>query len=267
MRHRCVLIAIVVSFVTAAVTQQLTPPSQAELDAISRRGRMLAEYDQAAWHATDAVMALRPDLSELSFYAAKKTSNGWSAAWGRLNEQRDRALLFYEAIQGDSPTDFRALVHESPIEDTGFFLVAGHAIPLALGDYPREQRAYNMAVIPAELEGVYVYIQPAQTKTGVYPLGGDVRYHISADGTKILEKRQLHKTILEMETTKDTVTDFHIHVLSNVPEDTDVFHVLRKNPPVPGYVSTKTFSYLIASDGSIRVIGETDKWLGRQKKR
>ena len=35
-------------------------PTQAELDAITDRGRLLAEYDTASWYATDAVFALKP---------------------------------------------------------------------------------------------------------------------------------------------------------------------------------------------------------------
>lgn len=34
--------------------------SDAELAAITARGRLLAGFDNAAWHATDAVMATKP---------------------------------------------------------------------------------------------------------------------------------------------------------------------------------------------------------------
>jgi hypothetical protein len=77
----------------------------------------------------------------------------------------------------------------------------------------------------------------------------------SADGTKILEKRQMHKTILEASRMlgKKTVGGVHTHVLSDVPEDTDVFHVLTQDPHQPEFVATPHFFYQVRGDGSITI--------------
>ncbi|HET9804329.1 MAG TPA: hypothetical protein VFP96_13915, partial [Candidatus Acidoferrum sp.] len=102
---------------------------------------------------------------------------------------------------------------------------------------------------------LFVYIYPAQTKARVYPLGGDVRYLISADGMKIIEKRQMHKSILEAgapnDKAKKVVAGFHTHILSDLPEDTDVFHVLTQDPRVPEMVGTPHFLFHILADGTI----------------
>ena len=42
-----------------------------------------------------------------------------------------------------------------------------------------------VAVLPAEKDQFWVYVLPAPTKAGVWPLGGDVRYRISPDGAKV----------------------------------------------------------------------------------
>jgi hypothetical protein len=42
------------------LAQKSAPLSREQLAEITGRGRLLAEYDQAAWHATDAVMATHP---------------------------------------------------------------------------------------------------------------------------------------------------------------------------------------------------------------
>lgn len=80
-----------------------------------------------------------------------------------------------------------------------------------------------------------MYVLPAQTQAGIYPLGGDERYLITADGSAIVEKRQLHKAIIEvrpdsMPKGTTPAAGYHTHVLSDVPEDTDVFHVLTRKP-------------------------------------
>jgi len=98
----------------------------------------------------------------------------------------------------------------------------------------------------------------------VYPLGGDTRYVVSADGLKILEKRQMHKSILETGPPpgKKTVGGFHAHVLSDVPEDTDVFHVLTQDPPLPEFIGTEHFTYQVKTDGSIQL----EKEMKRKRK-
>lgn len=104
---------------------------------------------------------------------------------------------------------------------------------------------------------------PAQTKAGVYPLGGDVRYLMTADGGTIVDKRQLHKTIIVLAPSsipKGTTpaTGVHTHVLSEVPEDTDVFHVLTRQPPQSEFIGTTNKKpYEISTDGTI---GERKSW-------
>jgi hypothetical protein len=79
----------------------------------------------------------------------------------------------------------RDLVQEMtpPKEDKGFFFVASKAIDIVLKDFTEhfegEQRPYNVVVLPAENDQVFVYLVPAPTRAGVWPLGGDVRYLIS----------------------------------------------------------------------------------------
>jgi hypothetical protein len=75
---------------------------------------------------------------------------------------------------------------------------------------------------------------------------------------KIIEKRQMHKTILDFAPAKGKkmVAGYHTHVLSDIPEDTDVLHVLQQDPPMPEMIITPHFPYQIAADGSIRITKE-----------
>lgn len=104
----------------------------------------------------------------------------------------------------------------------------------------------------------YAYVLPAQTVANVYPLGGDTWFLVSSDGSKIIETRQLHKTILEVKHSapagKTPAGSFHTHVLTDTPEDTDVFHVLRQNPPLPEFVGTKSGNYMVETDATIKRI-------------
>jgi len=104
-----------------------------------------------------------------------------------------------------------------------------------------------------------VYIYPAQTDPRVHPLGGDARYRFSADGLNLTEKHQMHRTILEISSDGDSnhrmVAGFHTDIFGDVPEDTDVFHVLTRQPPMPDYVSVNGELYEIGPDGAITDTG------------
>jgi len=240
-----------------ALAEKTAPLSKEQLGEISARGRMLAEYDEMAGHATDAVMATHPKQDNDTRFVCRKADATWTCVFGRL--AADKLLIDYEALQEAGAKEFQVKHREPPEEETGFFFAAVKAMLVAGKDFQltAENRPYNPSVLPAPSGQWYVYIVPAQTKKGVYPLGGDARYLVSAEGNTIVEKRQLHKTILE--TTAQTpqgtkmAAGVHTHVLTDVPEDTDVFFVLTRRPLVPEMIGTgKKQMYEVETDGTIK---------------
>lgn len=247
--------AAMVSLAQGAAAQEAASPTAEELAAITERGRQLYEYDQAAWHASDAVQMANPKNVEGQRYVAKKENGKWTVVFGRLSEDHSRFGISYEAEEQATLRQFAVQQEPAERQDEGFFLYAARAIEAAMKDFGSTNRPYNAAVLPGPAEQLYVYLYPAQTQARVYPLGGDVRYLVSADGLKILEKRQMHKTITETapQAGKKTVAGFHTHVLTDLPEDTDVFHVLTQDPPLPEFVATPHFTYQIKADGTIQL--------------
>ena len=245
---------------TFGVAEKQKPPSEADLASVTARGRMMAEYDVAAWHATDAVQSAITEKEKKKlhgFYVAQKQDKRWAVVFGGLNDKEDRYLVFYEAIEGTTPTEFSVKKYDPPREDTGYNLISARAIGIATKDFERPTRPYNTYVLPQSDGRFYVYMLPAQTQDDIYPLGGDVRYLFSTDGTTILEKHQMHKTVLEFDYRKDQgkslQAGLHTHVLTNSPEDSDVFFVLSRKPLVPEYVGTlDKHVYTVLTDGTIR---------------
>jgi len=251
---RLIAIAAALLIPLRAAPQEMAPPNSEELAAISERGRLLYEYDQAAWHASDSVQMANPKNVEGQRYIARKESGKWIVVFGKLNEDRSQFGISYQADEQATLRHFAVRQEPAERQDEGFFLRAARAIEVAMKDFGSANRPYNIAVLPAPEEQLYVYLYPAQTNARVYPLGGDVRYLVSTDGTKILEKHQMHKTIIETAPSgKKPVTGVHTHVLSDVPEDTDVFHVLTQDPPLPEIVATSHFTYQVKTDGTIQI--------------
>ncbi len=226
------------------------------LAGVTERGRDLYAYDEAAWHGTDAFLALHPDTHGLTHYICMKTPTGWEVVFPRWNDTHDRLLVAYDAKGTGGHENYTAEKLDPTREGPDGLVAKERALELAIGDFQRPNRPYNTAILPAEDGSLYVYIYPAQTKTDVWPLGGDVRYTISADGKNILEKRQLHKAILDFQIDPklQIVAGKHSHVLSDVPEDTDVLYVLTRRPLIPEYIGAAKRVFAINTDGSIQVV-------------
>lgn len=263
--------------VASSLPGQRSPlPTEAGLMEITERGRMLAEYDAAAWHSTDAVMALKPEGGKLGRYVARKVDAKWVVVYGRLNEARDKFLIAYEAKTAETPEQFNVKKYDPPQEDSGFYLSAARAIESALSVFAGQKRPYNAAVLPARSDLLYVYVYPATREADVYLFGGDVRYLVSADGSTILETRQLHKSIIEFrdpfksgqakEGDKPEM-GYHNHLLDDVPEDTDVFYVMTRKLSVPEMIITWKYTYMVRPDGTIKYEGESAKLFGKKKKK
>jgi hypothetical protein len=251
----CELILAVRTYAQTS-TNEASPISIQELAAISERGRMLAEYDTAAWNATDAVRTLKPDETKVRRYLARKTEDGWIVVFGKLNDEQSQFLISYEATAQSAGSKFRAKALKNPRVDDDFYLRAARATDIAFAAFGTPSRPYNVAALVAPEGQWWVYLVPAPAQFGVWPLGGDVRYLISSDGKQIRETRRLHKGIIEAGPIREGKAEagYHTHVLSSVPEDTDVFFVLTRQPRVPEYVMAGDFMYKIETNGVVRFL-------------
>ncbi len=274
---RIVVLCPPLLLVASGVPAQRSPlPTEAGLMEITERGRMLAEYDAAAWHSTDAVKALKPEEGKLGRYLAQKVDAKWVVVYGRLNETRDKFLVTYEAVATETPEQFNVKKYDPPQEDNAFYLYGARAIDTALAAFTGEKRPYNAAILPAKSGQLYVYVYPARTEADVYQIGGDARYLVSPDGLVLLETRRLHKSIIEYKDfTKsrkakegwETEMGVHTHILDDVPEDTDVFFAMTRKPLVPERIITWEYSYIVNPDGTIKYEGESAKLFGKKKKK
>ena len=223
------------------------------LAGVTERGKALYAYDQAAWHGTDAFFALKPETKGLTHYICERTANGWKIMFPQWNEKHDHMVVVYEARQADKSGRYVAVKFPRPLDAKDELVAKEKALELATADFGKPMRPYNSAILPANGGNLYVYFYPGQTKEGVWPLGGDVRYTVSANGTKILEKRQLHKSILDTQFKPGAgqVSGFHSHILTDVPEDTDVLYVLNRKPSLPEYVGAGERQFVVNPNGTI----------------
>ena len=104
--------SIVVAGLATVLVRGDVKPTEKELTAITERGRALAEYDAAAWHATDALQTANPKTTEGQHYLAKKENGRWTVVFGALNADKTKFSISYEATQLDKPSEFRVKKNE-----------------------------------------------------------------------------------------------------------------------------------------------------------
>lgn len=255
---------LLLSILAAPLLAQAAPPhtalpSRVELDSITARGIALAQYDRAAWDASDALIALDPNPHGAQHYIVVENEGRWFVYFGALTTARDTFYIAYSAEKAAADSVFRARKFPIAIPNTGDQLHAARALVTALEAFGPTKRPYNHAVLPTRTGEWWVYIYPAQTVTTVWPLGGDERFRVSADGSRIIERHRMHVSILETPVnlavdSAGRVPQGYVHttVVDNRPEDTDVFAVLSRGSRFPEYVAIKPgFVYRIDSNGHI----------------
>lgn len=256
------MIKIGVALVAAvlATIGQASSATVADLAQITARGRALYAYDAAAAAASDAVVALTKTKKMpggAGYYVGHVEHDQWIFDFGALSADGATLTLFAQARENGGSGKFDAQLFASPQPGSPFDLAAARAVNLATTDFGPVQRPYNYAELQQPNGTFYVYEYPAQTDSNIHPLGGDERYIVSADGKTILDKHRMHRTILEIPTSRPQAgltldSTVHSDIFSDVPEDTDVFNVLIRRPSVPDYVvGTSGEMYLIQTDGTI----------------
>ncbi len=231
------------------------------------RGQAIAAYDAAAWHATDAVLAMHPPKDAVQMYIGRKSATGWEVAFGKLNDARDAFLISYDA----EPTGdvLHPKIRETllPTTDQGDWLFIARAYDLARSQL-KVSRQYNGTVLAAPDGNWYVYFYPAQTTKESFPTGADTRFLVNHDGTKILDTHRMHMSLLEngpLPNGGKTEMTYHNAVLDDAPEDTDVANVLMMGG-IPMLIACKTFTYKVQADGKINFLGTTQDFLKNVKK-
>ena len=248
--------------VGARTSEAQSGPSQQVLDSVTSRGRALAGYQRAAWTASTQLLATNPDPWKVQRYVAYHADSGWVVAFGRMNAQRDTFYVSHigipAAVNGqrvDSLFEFETFTQPGP--DTDFLVRAARAMDLAVLTHGPASRPYSAAAIPNDGGDWLVYLTPSADAANVWPLGDDIRYRVSADGTRILETHRMHAGMVDTEngaSTTQLTTRRTGRPLHDLPEDSDVFHVLISRQQRPASVATRHFNYMIDTDGTIKLL-------------
>lgn len=253
------VIAMVALAPTAAA--EVTDAEKAANAEAMSTGKMIYRYDQAAWHSTDALLALikpadYPDL------------RGWV-----VEPQDDDKLLVTYFGQRDGPryAIVRYVMQESTVvegglipkgEDASLSPLANRLIDArdaATARLAEEKLEFctegnpNTVILLPEGDGpVRVYIMSSAVTAGVFPLGGHYRFDIDPAG-KVVRWRPFLKTCMMIDTRPDEKMQrkafFMVsHLLD--PQPNEVHYFVRYNLPIDmGIIMDDKDIWLLGIDG------------------
>lgn len=231
--------AVPVSAQDAGTGSAMASTDQMRLDATGAIGRLIFDYDRAAWVATDAMMAAIP-AAELP------KTGGWVVL-----PRADGALVvtFYEGTQGQGRGYFDAVVKDGDVIEQKVVAIsdrrplsqvqqrmadAWKVAMMRSGHQPCAQARFNSVVLPPATDEapVTVYLLTPQVQRGVYPFGGHYRVDVDKDG-KIVVDRAFTRSCLAMESGGDR-SDFMVvtHLLDPMPTEMHVFLSIWIRKPI-----------------------------------
>lgn len=237
-------------------------PTEADWSAVtlaSKRGQLIYAYDQAAWHGTDDLLAKLPSAMDIV--------GGWivdgpveapTLIFFDQSGPNPRAVYVAEfdgtrlrASRVLGPTDDRTL---SPAR---LALVTARRQALqaiAKSRLPRcSRQPPNSVVLPPDrpADPTLVYVLEPQPDGRTYPIGGNYRMEVTADG-KVSTPHGFAKSCIAMSLPADQRPEmfFVTHLLDPVPTEIHVFASLASRLPIA--VGTTNKLVWIVSAGEVR---------------
>lgn len=230
---------------TALPIQAQDHPEQTAIDEVNRLGRMIYDYDQAAWHGTDAVLPLLQENqgsmgTTVKSYVVEQTEEGmWRVMFGRLTPDSTGYEIAFEAKLDTAYGVSSTIAYEQGEIESGFPADAGKALALAKQNFQAPQQVtYNTVALPVTEDSLYVYLLPAPPAKNVFFIGSDRRYTYDTRRGTLAGSKQLHQSMLTMDLRRQPeMITISTAVLTAIPTETDVFFAISRPAETPSAVN------------------------------
>ena len=233
--------------------------AQAQLEQNRRLGLMLYQYDQSAWHVTDAALPTFSDQAKQigRGYVTTPAPNGLKTTF--FGELQGKYVALYSAVWTGSAIEQTQIYQPDqrfPLneEETRLILARKIALDSASSLEICGTSPPNIIVVPDGNDGlVHVYILTPQPTADTYSFGGHHRIDVK-DG-KVIATRKFANTCISMDNSDMPAgarpAGFVItHLLDPIPTEIHVFNALASKTPVAvGIAQSKTIYWVDPSGG------------------
>lgn len=261
------LAAPLLASASIVVAKPLSPEMKAQMAANLARGDLLYEYDQAAWHTTDAYVAAVPEPLKKLLRGYIVTPDGSNLRGTYYGVDKDREFVIYSATWNGKEVVQPILYGAEPrptVSAEEHRLIAARTLAVNHDGFEKlgfcSKGAPNTAVIPGATaaDSVSIYLMTPQIESGVWPLGGHHRIDVK-DG-RIVGQRAFTKSCISLgggaKENEMVVMMTITHSLDPIPTEIHAFTVHTSGIAVQVLTSDSSFA-LSRKDG--KIIATQDK--------
>lgn len=202
-------------------------------------GLELFKFDQAAWHATDALLDDMDDslTREIGGWVVTPVDAGHRVTFWKPSGDHFSGV-FSAIYDGNKITEREILKAENAALDPEQIALIRAQQLTDPNDLERcSNKPFNIVVMPSgkDNDSIYVYYLTPQTSTSSIPIGGHYRFEV-ANG-KVIDQRSFTNSCFEMPLQSDKRKGkpkvfFFTHLLDNVPTEIHVFSVFAAKAPM-----------------------------------
>lgn len=237
--------------------QGLTQDQQDRLQFIQERGIELLERDDAAWVATDQMLAdfdNNPQSANISGWVTSKLEDGTYRVTFVASDEDKLTAAHISIVKGReilSTEVYPAAAYRPDLSDNEISMFRARKIAFkAIEDEQRCTRQLNTAVIETP-DGFDVYVLAPESENNTVSIGRHYRVPVSRDGKAgPFEKFSNSCLMLDTKTSDgNSLVGLSVtHLLDDIPAETHVFKSLRHQTPI--YVMTTQNRLLWSVEGA-----------------
>jgi hypothetical protein len=237
-------------------TEQPIPTDlQQAVEQALQAGRAIFAQDVASALATEAMLSEKhlPQDERVSAWLTLPTEQGWQVLFVGAREQSWMALYQVRLMPREKPVVNKLNPPEDLGPEASHRLRAGQTA--AQEQFLTCSNRYNRVVLPASLLGKLgwlVYLLPAPQSKNVLLVGGHHRFHISANGARVIAHLPLAKSCLTIPlddppSGAKTAGVMVTHIVQDSPSEAHVFLSLLHE--IPLYVATRRGLWRVQESG------------------
>jgi len=197
---RALLAVVIVSILSGAANCEDAPPSIRQFDTatIEKLGREMYRLDQEAWKATDILEAAhrRDELVAQKMHGWIVVSRPDGDVVRFVHEGENGPELFYDVTFSKAGAPMLSIPADRTLGGEERAMYDARTLALETGGLGCS-KSYNTVVLKdPERDGWLVWVMAATTDPNAIVIGGHVRFTISSDGKKVVQKDALSRSCL-----------------------------------------------------------------------
>lgn len=221
---RTVLLAVALVVSAPSMSHARAPAEKALVERAMDRGKLIYDFDQAAWHSTDVMLAAlaRPRLAEIKGWLVEPDGDALSVLYYGYDGDAPYGV-FSARFKGGKVVSSREIKASETRDLTTVQqrMALARKVAMTAQVTPCTRAAFNTVIVPpaSDTASVEVYLLSAQVRTGEYPFGGHYLVTVGPDGKIAGEPRPFMKSCMNQALPANAVAAMVSHLLDPTPTE------------------------------------------------